>query len=148
MDESLWIKIQNQTISIVVGFVYTTPSAPCVLESKSNLAAMLSYVMSNFGSYDLVLLGDLNLSKIQWIVGLIFALEIRFLSALSDNSLCQTISQPTCFRTGQVSNTLDLVIPISPDLLIKNIITTFIGHSNHVVIISELCLLTKLLFSK
>ena len=142
--ESVWIKLHNQRTSIVVGVVYRSPSAPCVMDSESNLAAMLSHMMTNFASYDLVLMGDFNLPEIQWIDGSGFCnRDSPFLSALSDNSLCQTISQPTCYREGQVSNILDLVILSNPDLLIKNVITTPVGNSNHVVIISELCLPTK-----
>ena len=59
------------------------------------------------------------------------------------HSLSQTISQPTRFREGQVSNILDLVILSSPDVLMKNVITTPVDNSNNVVIILELCLSTK-----
>ena len=34
--ESVWIKLQNQTISIVVGAVYRSPSAPYVFDSEYN----------------------------------------------------------------------------------------------------------------
>ena len=34
--KSVWIKIHNQTISVVMGVVYRSPSAPCVLDSESN----------------------------------------------------------------------------------------------------------------
>ena len=91
---------------------------------------MLSHVMSNFASYDLFLLGDFNHPEIQWIDGLDFCdRDSSFLSALSDNFFCQTISQPTNFREGQVSNTLDLVILCNPDCLIKNVITTAVGNT-------------------
>ena len=88
-------------------------------------------------------MGDFNLPEIQWIDGSGFCnRDSPFLSAFADISLCQTISQPTCFREGQVSNILDLVILSNLDLLIKNVITTPVGNSDHVLIISELCLPT------
>ena len=93
LTTDVWLQIHNQTISIVVSIVYRGSSDPCVLDSESNLAAMLSHMMSNFASYDFVLLGDFNLLEIQWIDGYAFCnTGSFFLSALSDNSLCQTNS--------------------------------------------------------
>jgi len=124
-----------------VGVVYRSPSAPCGLDSESNLAAMLIHVMFNFASYDFVLWGTLTFLKSNGLMGLVFVLEILL------SSLSQTISEPTRFREGQVSNTFDLVILSNPDL-IKNEITTLIGNSTHVVIVSEICLPTKQPFFK
>ena len=88
--------------------------------------------------------GTLTFLKSNGLMDLVFALEILlFLSALSDTSLCQTISQLTSFREGQVSNTLDLITLSNPDLLIKNEITIPIGNIDNVVIISGICLPTK-----
>ena len=107
-----------------------------VLDSESHLAAMLS-LMSNFVSYDLVLLGDFILPEIEWIDGSGFLARYSFFfTVISDNSLCLTISKPTHFRKGQVSNILDLVILSNPDLLFKYEITTPIGNSNPAGIIS------------
>jgi len=92
----------------------------------------------------LTILGDFNLPEIQWTNESSFCTRVSpFLSGISNNSHSKKTSQPTRFREDQASRSLDLVILCNPDLLIRNVIFTAVGNSNHIVIISWLCLPTK-----
>ena len=105
---------------------------------------MVPHVMSNFASYGLLLLEDFNLPEIQWIDRSCFCnRDSPFcLPSLIILSVKQSHNQ---LVSGKVKypTTLDLAILSNPDLLIKNVITTPVVNSDHVVIILELCLPTK-----
>ncbi len=139
--ESVWIKIINTHNKITkFGCIYRSPNA----DTTTNEALCQDFRSLANENIDTVIIGDFNFPEIDWLDEVCNKDEThvasRFLKASRDGFMLQHVKEPTRWRNGQRSNTLDLIFT-NKDSLVSDIqIRSPIGKSDHgVVIFKVLC---------
>ncbi len=158
-SESVWIKLSLQNNeNALIGCVYRSPNNDSTadnlfVEDFSKLDRVPNQV-------DHIIFGDFNFPEINWTDETCDKdpshISARFLESTREGLLIQHIKEPTRWRDGQKSNTLDLLFTNKDGLISDVEILPPLGKSDHGIIVFNLhCAYnessipkTKVLFNK
>ena len=128
----------KQGKKVLVGCIYRSTSSSA--ENDSNMLITLNLASDMAGGNRLLLMGDFNVPKINWVTKVVEAgaklVDRDFLDCVTDNILYQHVTVPTRFR-GIERSTLDLILTQEEED-IKNInVFQPLGNSDHGIVTAE-----------
>ena len=131
-------KLQNNE-KLLICLVYRRQDLP--KENADNLNTLLEQISSYKATHKLIF-GDFNYPELNWNTETSNASEqhiaTKFLQATKDALLIQHQKTPTRFREGQRSNTLDLILTDSEELVQELKVDAPLGKSDHYSLIFTL----------
>ena len=138
-ENSTWCWIVGKgNKKILVGSVYRSPNST----PANNVKLMEKIEKANdlAGENRLLILGDFNVPKIDWInkeleIGA-RRIETQFLDAVNDCFLHQHIKEPTRFKNNE-SSTLDLILTKEEEDIINIKILQPLGQSDHGIVTAD-----------
>ena len=146
-EDSVWcmVRPQNMQEQILVGVCYRSPSSNEVNNNK--LIKQISWAVEKHAT-SFLLMGDFNYSQINWESGVISAGDESpssiFYQSMHDNFLCQHVLFPTRYREGFTPSCLDLIFTKRESDVEDLVMHDPLGKSDHVVLVWELALKTKI----
>ena len=134
--ESVVVSLNGLSQKILIAGIYRSPSSP-EPDATKELCEFLDAVSEEHYS-EVVIVGDFNYPEIDWAesrsrAGLQHQAS-SFLSAVQENLFTQHITEGTHYRSGQMSNILDLVITGNKDSITNLDMEAPLGRSDHAVI--------------
>ena len=136
-EECVWCTIKHNSISILLGCIYKSPSDN-EAESTDKLVNMLLKT-EDISKDKIIVTGDFNFPNISWVSGLPDPnCTSKFAECLQDLFLSQIIIEPTRHRSNEKSNILDLCLTDDELLFINNEHLPPLGKSDHEVLLMRL----------
>lgn len=126
--DNLFLTLKSPALTMTIGCIYrprACASDNALLEGLSRLSTECS---------NLVVAGDFNVPELNWPLRTIpngTGMPALFAQMLSDSNLSQLIEEPTRFRQGQNSSTLDLLLTNDTDLVTSIDFHPPLGKSDH-----------------
>ncbi len=139
--ESVWIRLSlNNNECAQIGCIYRSPNNDDT--SDDQFLDEFSKLGNVSNDVDQIIFGDFNFPEISWMDEScskdMTHVSSRFLESTREASLIQHITEPTRWRDGQQSNTLDLLFTNKDGLISDMDILPPIGKSDHGTIIFNL----------
>ena len=133
-EEQIWIQIEALgQYNILLGCVYRSPNSSS--ENSQALLALLREVASNPKFNQVVVMGDVNIGKIDWESWTVqpgaTSLSQDFLECVEDCFLTQHVHEPTRYRVGNEPSILDLIMTSEEDTLSDLDYYPGLGRSDH-----------------
>ena len=136
-EECVWCTIKHNSISILLGCIYKSPSDN-EAESTDKLVNMLLKT-EDISKDKIIVTGDFNFPNINWVSGLPDPnCTSKFAECIQDLFLSQIIIEPTRHRSNEKSNILDLCLTDDELLFINNEHLPPLGKSDHEVLLMRL----------
>ena len=134
------LKLQsNEKMLIHVCGIYRSPSSN--ITNSRHLNDLINVALNLKYDYNIIV-GDFNYPTISWKEWTTPSSqnhpEFLFIECLRDNFLNQFVSEPTRYREGHSSNTLDLFIVDKSQIVIKMMYSSNLGASDHICLIAEI----------
>ena len=109
--DGLWVKMatSDSNRSVILGVIYRKPSRGVRQDNK-----LLKCIDKIGQSSEVIICGDFNLPKINWVTGRISdseqSMAQKFYDKVSDNFLLQKVSNPTRRRGDDLPSLIDLIL--------------------------------------
>lgn len=142
--ESLWLtmKLRGKD-KLLIGCVYRSPSSS--LENDSSMRELLCRA-TRLNTSHIMITGDFNYPEINWNTMTTSKHEDhasqKFLDTMRDNFLLQHVTEPTRYRHGQNSNTLDLILTNEENMINRIQYLPGLGLSDHACLAYSLSVYT------
>lgn len=138
-EESIWCNIKTtNSENIIVGGIYRSPSiTPGSDVNNKQLLKLLSEV-SKMKHDHIIITGDFNLKKIDWVNREVHtkegSYEHKMYDTVNDLFLHETVKQCTRFRGTDTPSALDWLLTENPDRVVNISIEPPLGSSDHCII--------------
>ena len=146
-SEQLWVRVRLRGgDALTAGCIYRSPNSS--VENTMELCKLLEEASASSTTH-LLIVGDFNLSDIDWDSGLSVApanhVSHSFLEATRNSFLFQHVDAPTRFRQGNTPHILDLVFTNEEGMISNLTSHPGLGSSDHTILRFNLeCYTTKI----
>lgn len=143
-DENVWCDVKTNNGRMLVGCVYRSPNSP--KENNDKMCTALSKIAMNTSATQTVVVGDINLSDLQWKGSdrSASSKSLKFVDTFKESFLTQHVDQPTHFRPDCQPTTIDLVLTSHDEVISDICYEAPLGKSHHLTLSFDVdCSTTK-----